>query len=49
MCAIGFFINYHKTKKLDLEEVKGMFVEMEDRGTDSAGFYWERRNKSDST
>lgn len=42
MCAIAFVINYSKKKKLNLERVESMFANMESRGRDASGFYFER-------
>lgn len=42
MCGIAFVINYNQKKKIDLDMIGVMFSEMESRGTDSAGYYFER-------
>jgi len=42
MCGLGFFINYDKSKKLDLEMVRDTFLALELRGTDASGYYFER-------
>jgi len=43
MCGIGFFINYGE-KKIDLDLIKKTWEEMEDRGTDASGIYYERKD-----
>ena len=45
MCAIAFIINYNKQKKLNLELVESLYDNMEARGKDASGFYFERKEK----
>ena len=42
MCGIGFFINYDKKKKLDLDLVEEVFTKLSWRGKDACGWYYER-------
>ena len=42
MCGIGFFINYDKKKKLDLDLVEEVFIKLSWRGKDACGWYYER-------
>jgi glucosamine 6-phosphate synthetase-like amidotransferase/phosphosugar isomerase protein len=44
MCGIAFVINYG-TDLLDIDFVERMFVNMDDRGGDAAGYYFERFKK----
>ena len=43
MCGIGFVVNYNHKAPIPLDMVGEMFQEMEARGTDSSGIYWERK------
>lgn len=43
MCGISFIINYSPNKKISLHFVKEIFENLEARGTDASGVYWERK------
>jgi len=45
MCGIAFIINYNPKTKIDKNLIKHMFIEMEFRGTDASGYYFERENE----
>jgi len=42
MCGIGFFVNYHPTKNMNIDLVGEVFRKLQARGTDASGFYFER-------
>ena len=44
MCGIGLIINYGE-EKINLDMVETMFKNMEDRGDDASGIYYERPGK----